>query len=224
MSEVDYQLLHKSIAALDEKCLAVIPNGVDVSWYSNVEFVPKPNTLIFNGALSYDANYDAMVFFLTEIYPRIRQECPQASLSITGKTNGVNLRELPQELEVKFTGYLEDIRPAVAQSWACVVPLRVGGGTRLKILEALALGTPVVSTSKGAEGLQLVPGRDILIADEPTEFANLVINLFGDLKLRETLSLNGKKAVSLIYDWHILGKKFNEFIDFTINKARERII
>jgi glycosyltransferase involved in cell wall biosynthesis len=100
-----------------------------------------------------------------------------------------------------------------------VVPLRVGGGTRLKILEALALGTPVISSSKGAEGLDLVAGRDLLIADEPADFAAAVLRLLHEPALREMLSRNGRRAVEAAYDWPIIGQRFNDFIGMVSARA-----
>jgi len=119
---------------------------------------------------------------------------------------------LPNRDGVVFTGYVDDVRPVVARSWVGIVPLLTGGGTRLKILESLALGTPVVSTSKGAEGLDLVPGRDILIADEPADFADAVLRVLRDASLRETLSGNGRRAVAR-YDWQAIGPEFCDFVE-----------
>ncbi|NJN94931.1 MAG: glycosyltransferase [Anaerolineales bacterium] len=94
-----------------------------------------------------------------------------------------------------------------------IVPLRIGGGTRLKILESLALGTPVIATRKGAEGLDLVPGRDLLVADDPAGFAAAVVRILGDAELRAQLSHNGRQAVEARYDWRMIGQHFNDFIE-----------
>jgi glycosyltransferase involved in cell wall biosynthesis len=172
--------------------------------------------LIYPGALTYHSNLDAMVYFLRESWPIIQKQRPQVRLRITGRTDGVDLARLALTDQVVMTGYLDDIRSAVAQSWICVVPLRAGGGTRLKILESLALGTPVVSTSKGAEGLNLIPGRDILVADEPADFAEAVLNVLQDPVLRETLSRNGRQAVEAKYDWRIIGQQFDDFVETAV--------
>jgi glycosyltransferase involved in cell wall biosynthesis len=195
----------------------VIPNGVDLERLHLGLAKPQINTLIYNGALTFSANYDAMHFFLTEIWPLIHSVIPHVRLKITGRTIGVNLLGLPLDDRVTLTGYLEDIRPAVAGSWACIVPLRVGGGTRLKILEAMALGTPVVSTSKGAEGLIVNPGLDILIADSPTEFADQVVRLMRDPKLHDRISQNGRQLVEKHYGWDVLGQKFTQMLDTLVN-------
>jgi glycosyltransferase involved in cell wall biosynthesis len=174
--------------------------------------LPKPDTLIYSGALTYSANFDAMEFFLNDIFPRVKASHPEVSLRITGGCNGVDVDRLPLDNRVQLTGYLEDIRPTVAQSWGCVVPLRKGGGTRLKILEAMALGTPVVSTAKGAEGLEVTHEQDILIADTPDAFGRTVVRLLNDVNLRARLSANGRKLVEERYSWGSSAQKLEELI------------
>ncbi|MCP4362063.1 MAG: glycosyltransferase [Chloroflexi bacterium] len=193
--------------------VGVIPNGVDTNFYTANDFIkPEPDTLVYSGALTFNANFDAMHFFLQEIFPLIRAKRPNVKLFITGKLDGVPIDRLPDTDGVVFTGYLDDIRPKIAQSWVSIVPLQIGGGTRLKILESLALGTPVVATSKGAEGLDLAPGHDLLIADDPADFAAAVLRLLQDAKLRETLNNNGRLAIKK-YDWHTIGQDFCDFVE-----------
>ncbi len=191
----------------------VIPNGVDVSHYVNEFGQPEPDTMIYSGAMTYFANFDAMDYFLREIFPLIAAKRPNAKLYITGKTGNVPVERLPAYKNVVFTGYLDDIRPAVARSWCSVVPLQLGSGTRLKILEALALGSPVVSTTKGAEGLHLEPERDILIADDPPAFAQAVLRLMDDPALRKRLNENGRKTVVTRYDWGSICQQFTHFVE-----------
>lgn len=190
----------------------IIPNGVDISYYQKDFSNPTPDTIIFTGALTYSANYNAMEFFLRDIFPLIQAKIPAATLTITGQHDGVPIDRLPVRSGVVFSGYVADIRPAIGRSWVSIVPLRIGGGTRLKILESLALGTPVVATSKGAEGLELTPGHDILIADSPAEFASAVLSLLEDSNLRTSLSKNGKDTVFHRYDWQTIGRSFEQFI------------
>jgi len=200
--------------------LEVVPNGVDIESYTGDFGSPVPDTLTFTGVLTYFANFDAIGFFLEEIWPRVRASRPGAKLWITGRTEGVPLERLSLDEGVNFTGYLDDIRPHVARSQVCIVPLRVGGGTRLKILEAMALGTPVVSTSKGAEGLDVTAGQDILIADEPQAFANAVLRLLDDADLRARLSENGRRLVSERYDWREIGTRLNAFLERVTEETR----
>jgi glycosyltransferase involved in cell wall biosynthesis len=221
VSEQDRQALLATVPGCSGR-VAVIPNGVDVERHYPGLAEPQPNTLVFNGALTYYANADAMRFFLTEIMPLIRAQCPDVRLQITGRTAGVDLSGLPLDGRVTLTGYLDDVRPTVAGSWACVVPLRIGGGSRLKILEAMALGTPVVTTSKGAEGLAVTPEHDVLIADEPARFALQTLRLLRDPDLRERLAKNGRLLVEAKYGWEQISRQFCEVIQFLVDAQDKR--
>jgi len=198
----------------------VIPNGADVAHYSSDYGTPEPYTLVYAGALTYHANFDAVDYFLREIYPLIQVKYPKTRLFITGRLDGVAVDQLPGNDGVIFTGYLDDIRPVVARSWVSVVPLRVGGGTRLKILESLALGTPVVTTNKGVEGLNFVSGRDLFVADEPLSFAKAVVRLFEDPALRARSGEAGRQAVKTQYDWQMIGRRFNRFVESVVNSGQ----
>ena len=191
----------------------VIPNGVDVDHYRPGSAVPVPDTLTYTGSLTYSANYDAVAHFLGDIFPHIQADVPGVKFKVTGSTQGVALDNLPSTNHVTFTGYLQDVRPVVARSWACVVPLRTGGGTRLKILEAMALGTPVVSTPKGAEGLEVIDGKHLLIGDTPAEFARQTVRLLREPSLRETLSSHARQLVEEHYDWAKIGDRYFELLE-----------
>jgi sugar transferase (PEP-CTERM/EpsH1 system associated) len=208
--------------APDCRRVAVIPNGVDLDQYKGDFGAPEPGTLVFPGALTFNANFDAMEFFLSEVFPLVKANRPEVILRITGKTNGVPVDRLPLDESVMLTGYLEDVRPTVAQSWACVVPLRVGGGTRLKILEAMALGTPVVSTSKGAEGLEVTHGENILLADTPAEFADAVLRLLNNRALRARLAANGRRLVESQYGWEGIGKKLDQLLRKVVRERKAK--
>jgi sugar transferase (PEP-CTERM/EpsH1 system associated) len=202
--------------------VTVVPNGVDLNWYQGDFGDPEGDTLIFPASLTYFANLDAMEFFLKGVFPRIRFRRPDIILRITGRTDGVLVDRLSLGEGVVLTGYLDDIRPAIVQSWICVVPLRIGGGTRLKILEAMALGTPVVSTSKGAEGLEVTHNEDILIADEPAEFADAVLHLLSDKSLRAKLATNGRRLVEERYSWETCAQKLEQLLSWVVEqKARK---
>jgi glycosyltransferase involved in cell wall biosynthesis len=202
----------------DNVSLCVLPNGVDCQTNRPGLASPVSNSLIYNGALTYSANYDAMQYFLSKVYPRIRQELPEVRLTITGSTDGVDLAGLELDRSVLLSGYVDDVRPLVAGAAACITPIRQGGGTRIKILEAMALGTPVISTSKGAEGLAVTAGRDILIADEPAEFAAQVVRLLRDDVLRQLLTLRARELVEERYDWESIGRRFVDLVE----RAAER--
>ncbi len=199
--------------------VSVIPNGVSLPGPDAVLPPPVPDTLIYTGALSYDANFEAVDFFLREIWPRIRAERPQATFAVTGRADPALIARLPEHPGVIFTGYLPDVRSAVAGSWLSAVALKQGGGTRLKVLESLALGTPVVATRKGAEGLQLTPGRDVLLADDPEAFAQACLRLLRDPALRADLSACGRQAVTR-YDWGGIGQQLLDLVARTAGGGR----
>ena len=198
--------------------IEIVPNGVDCQRNRPGLTRPIPNTLIYSGALTYDANYDAMRYFLAEIYPMIQEQVPDVSLTVTGSTSNVNLAGLPLNESVHLSGYVDDIRPLVASAWICVVPIRKGGGTRLKILEAMALGTPVVTTLKGAEGLDVTHSHDILIANEPKEFASQVLCLLRDPALRRRLAANARRLVERRYDWIRIGQHFVDLVEDVVSE------
>jgi glycosyltransferase involved in cell wall biosynthesis len=154
-----------------------------------------------------------MDHFLRHIFPLIRSRAPEAHLTITGSTEGVAMSRWSTDGRVTFTGYLADIRSKVSDSWVCVVPLRMGGGTRLKILEAMALGTPVVSTSKGAEGLDVEDGKHLLIGDTPEEFAMQTVRVLQEPDLRKSLSSHAIQLVKDKYDWADIGRRFCDLVE-----------
>lgn len=185
--------------------VSVVPNAVDVASYAGAYAPPQPDTLVFSGSLSYAPNYDGLRWFLQEVLPRVQQNVSNVRLRVTGSTQGIDLAGLPSNSAVEYTGYVDDVRPVIAESWAAVVPLWQGAGTRLKILEAMALGTPVVSTSKGAEGLAATPGTEILVQDAPEAFARGVVDLLRSPARRKQLAAAGIDLVRARYDWQVVG-------------------
>jgi len=192
-------------AGCDPARVAIVPNGVPADLLDRRLQPPLPGRLVYPGAVTYGPNLDAVTWLVGQILPGIQAMVPGATLHVTGATTGVAVEELAARPGVRFTGRLQDIHQEVAVSAVCVVPLRIGGGTRLKILEALALGVPVVSTSKGAEGLGLVGGRDLLIADTPEAFAAHVVGVCSDASLRQRLIDAGRRAVAGRFTWDIAG-------------------
>jgi glycosyltransferase involved in cell wall biosynthesis len=203
VSERERQLL--DCAAPQHPPVTIIPNAVHLGDYDDVHETPRPNQLIFAGSFSYSANYDAMCWFVRDVYPLIRARVPDVRLTITGDTAN---RPLPPAPNAVHTGYVEDVRPLVAGAWISVAPIRIGGGTRVKILEAMALGTPVVATSKGAEGLEVTNDAHLLIADTPQLFAQHVVRLLGDADLRSRLARRARELVARRYAWGVIGPRF----------------
>ena len=208
VSEKERQILLQEVSH-DVK-VEVIPNCVDLGTYQAVKELPEPDSLIFTGSLSYQPNYDAMCWFLEEVYPLVRSLVPQARLAITGDHAGL---PLPNADGVTLTGLLPDVRPWIARAWCSVVPIRTGGGTRLKILEAMALHTPVVTTSKGAEGLTLDPGKHVLIADQAHEFADCIVRLLQQPVLRQQLADDAFRLVEARYNWESVLVRYLSLID-----------
>ncbi len=212
VSEVDTAVTRQLLNGLATP-VATVPNGVDCTYNHFEQTTKTAPTLVFNGALTYSVNFASIQHFLATIFPLIRQQVPDVTLTITGSTEGVDLASLPATDNLIFTGFLPDLRPLMHSCSVCVAPLWEGGGTRLKILEAMALGTAVVSTTKGAEGLQVVDGRHLCLADEPVAFAQAVIHLLQDAALCAELTQQARELVEKHYDWQQIGAQFTELIE-----------
>jgi polysaccharide biosynthesis protein PslH len=217
VSEIERQRVEQKYAGSSP--IIVIPNGVEISEEAPTFGPPNRDTLVFSGSLTYDANLDAVQYFLKEVFPLVKAARPEVKLLVTGKIDGVPIDNLPNKEWITFTGYLEDVRPTVATSWINVVPLRKGGGTRLKILEALSLGTPVITTSKGAEGLDLEHQQELLVADSADVFADTILKVLGNYELREQYGQIGRRKVSQKYDWKVIGPVFCDFIEEVVNNG-----
>lgn len=197
VSQQEQTLLRR--VAPDAPTAELLPNCVDAVTLSHVVGTPHPpNTLIFTGAFTYDVNYEAMLWFVGQVWPLIKAAVPDARLVITGDNAG---RPLPPASDVVLTGFIDNIHATIAGADVSIAPIRRGGGTRLKILEAMALGTSVVATSKGAEGLEVEDGKHLLLANTPATFAEAAIRLLTDAAQREELVKNGCQLVKQKYDW-----------------------
>jgi glycosyltransferase involved in cell wall biosynthesis len=200
----------------DPAAIRVVTNGADRELFQR-HGQPLAAQLVYPGSVTYSANLDAVRFFVREVLPLIRKGRPDVSLLVTGATDGIDLSDLRANPAVTFTGRVPDIAGVVAESAACVVPLRIGGGTRLKVLEAMAVGTPVVATDKGAEGLRVTDGRNILIADDPQAFAARVVRVLNDAAFRRRISTAGRRLIERLYTWdragEALGRVLQEAVD-----------
>lgn len=182
--------------------ITVIPNGVDTRLYQPTSRAVGLNSLLFVGNMDYRPNIDAMKNFCEEMLPIIRRSFP-VDLWIVGVNPSPELRQL-EGPGIHITGGVNDLRPYYERSAVCIVPLRAGGGTRLKILEAMALGRPVVSTSIGSEGLGATDGKQLLTADTPESFAAKTIALLTDSQLRDRIIGEARKFVVNHYDWDLI--------------------
>jgi glycosyltransferase involved in cell wall biosynthesis len=195
-SEQERELIARNFPHV--KKIQVIPNCMNMADYKDIHAEAKPNTLIFTGSFRYHANYEAMVWFVREVFPLILEQVPDTHLIITGDHADL---PLPSNRNVTLAGYVDDIKGLIASSTVALAPLWSGGGTRLKILEAMAIGTPVVATTKGAEGLDAITGEHLFVTDEPDKFAKHVINLLADGDLRRKVAGDADRFVREKYDW-----------------------
>jgi polysaccharide biosynthesis protein PslH len=190
----------------------VIPNAADVEYYQPRVTDPPPDgrTVVFFGHLSYFPNIDGVSYFVREIWPRIAETHPKARLKIIGGEAARPLLELAQP-GIELTGFVPDLRPHLAEATAVVVPLRLGGGTRLKIVEAMAMGKAIVSTTLGMEGIEAVPRRDLLVEDQPAAFADAVNRLLAEPSLAACIGQSARELAVQRYAWSGGAKALESF-------------
>jgi sugar transferase (PEP-CTERM/EpsH1 system associated) len=179
----------------------VVPTGVDTQFFQPTASSPAARSLVFTGSMDWLPNEDAMSFFCSEVLPLIRREEPEVTLSIVGRAPTPAVTRLAQQRGVVVTGRVDDVRPHMAEAAVYIVPLRIGGGTRLKIFEAMSMGKAVVSTTIGAEGLPVTDGRHLVLADSPQRFADAVVRLLRDVDQRRALEAAARTLVVERYDW-----------------------
>jgi sugar transferase (PEP-CTERM/EpsH1 system associated) len=199
-----------------------IPTGVDTEYFSPDSARPRaPHELVFTGALDWMPNEDGMAFFALEVLPRIRREIPNATIVVVGRNPTHRLKTLAREQPgVRLVGEVPDVRPYMNSASIFVVPLRIGGGTRLKIYEAMAMAIPVVTTAVGAEGLPVAPGTHALFADDPAEFAAAVVRL---LRAPDEAHAMAQRAATLVrsrFGWDGVAAQFGTICEQTIQSTR----
>jgi glycosyltransferase involved in cell wall biosynthesis len=182
--------------------VAVVANAVNLDYFAPSTTPPEPHTVIFNGTLNYRPNLDAVRYLIDAIWPLVCQRYPDARLTLTGRSDGVDTRSLRRS-GIRFLGEVPDIRPYVSGAAAVAVPIRIGGGTRLKVLEALAMGKPIVSTTIGCEGLAVRDGEHLMIADDPPAIASRICEVFENPTLRDALGQAGRRLVETRYSWEL---------------------
>ena len=209
VSEADALALRQLVPALQP---IVIPNGINVEDYT-LRDTPYDTgraataTLVFTGKMDFRPNIDAALWFAGEIWPRIRAVRPEVQWVIVGQKPVERLLRLNGQNGLVITGAVEDVRPFIAGAAVYVAPLRMGGGTRFKLLEAMALARPIVSTTVGAEGFAVASGRELLLADSPADFAAAVISLLADPARAASLGQAGRAFVQAQYDWSAIVPK-----------------
>lgn len=198
-----------------------IPTGVDTEFFSYGRPV-NSQQVVFCGSMDWMANIDGITYFYEEIWPSIHRAAPDARMKVVGRAPPPQLvnRIRKRSPEWEFTGFVEDVRDHIQGAAAFVIPLRVGGGTRIKAFEAMAMGTPVVSTPVGVEGLPIADGQHYLSANGPSAFADNVIRLLDEPDLRSELSIDARSLVESKYGFRSAAKKFEKICLDTVNRQR----
>lgn len=198
VSEIDKNLLYERYKHPN---IYIIPNGVDTEFFKPLE-IEESNQIVFTGTFSHQPNLDAFLYFVKEIFPLVKEKIKEVKFIAAGKNMPFNIIKLfENEKDIIITGYVDDIRTYIAQAKIFIAPLRIGSGTRLKILQAMAMKKCVISTTIGCEGLEVESNKNIVIRNEPTEFANAIIEYYYDKEKREYIAKNGFNLVREKYEW-----------------------
>jgi glycosyltransferase involved in cell wall biosynthesis len=199
--------------------ISVIPTGVDLSKYPyDPTLRPKGSLVVFTGSMDWQPNIDGVEFFCQEIWPLVLRKVPQARFRIVGRDPHPRVKKLASD-SVKVTGSVPSIVDHLREAAAIVVPLRIGGGTRIKIYEGMAMGKATVSTTVGAEGLDVEHGRDILLEDSPSGFAEAIVTLLQHEDVRHRLE-TGAVATARKHDWSVITPRFVDVLQTTIDVAQ----
>lgn len=221
MSEADRTTVRRWYGRTD---VLVSPNGIDVQTYQPLaaSVADTKSEILFTGYMAYTPNHDGAQWFCRDVLPLVHRQMPEAHFTIMGRSPKPEVAALASE-RVTVTGEVPDALPYFRRAAVCVVPLRMGSGTRLKILEAFALGKAVVSTTVGAEGLEVVPGQHLLIADDPPSFAAAVVRVLQDADLRERLGRAGRELVEQRYDWRQIVREIERTYETALGLKADRL-
>jgi|SRR5579859_608339 len=217
VSENDREVFAKF---LDPQKLTVIPTGADMEFFQPTTDKEMPDSLVFTGSMDWLPNEDGIFYFANEILPLIRQQVPGVTLCIIGRKPSRRLQDLAARLHnIQLTGWVEDVRPYLAERAVFIVPLRIGGGTRLKIFEAMSMAKAVVSTSIGAEGLPVKGGEHILLADNPARFAECTVRLLTNAPQRLKLGQAARHLVEENYSWDTVSRSFAQVLQNVVERT-----
>ena len=208
VSDADGATFERLYPGALQRPVQVVKTGVDTAFFTPIADSERRAHLVFTGSMDWLPNEDGMLWFVREILPHIRAEEPDVTLSIIGRAPTPAVRRLAEQAGIEVTGRVDDVRPHVAAGDVYIVPLRIGGGTRLKIFEAMSMAKAVVSTTVGAEGLPVTHGKDIVIADEPAQFAERTVQLVRDAATRRQLETAARRLVVDHYDWSAVAHDF----------------
>ena len=205
--------------------ISVLPNGVDLQYFSPMQVTRRPFNVVFSGKMSYHANVATALYLHQQIMPLIWQQRPEATLTIVGSKPPKVLQALASDSRVEVTGYVDDLRPYVSRAEVMLSPMVYSVGIQNKVLEALALGTPVVVASQAAAALGTVAGRDLLVAASAQEFANATLRLMDDAALRLSLSQHGRAYVEEQHDWQKVTQRLTHVYERAIAAhTKERVV
>ncbi len=191
----------------------VIDNGVDTSYFKSKNCERLTNELVFTGSMDWRPNQDAVIYFANEIFPMVKETVNDIKFTIVGRKPPSKVKELEKIEGITVTGTVDDVRPYIDRANLYIVPLRIGGGSRLKILEAMSMQKAVISTAIGAEGLNIEDNKNIILKDSPSEFSKGIIELLKNNDLRNSLESEGRRLVEEEYDWQQLGVRYNNYIN-----------
>jgi sugar transferase (PEP-CTERM/EpsH1 system associated) len=221
VSDADGQTFERLYPGALRSPVHVVNTGVDTQYFAPLTEVPaRRSHIVFTGSMDWLPNEDGMSYFVREILPLIRRAEPDATLSIIGRSPTPAVRRLAEERRIAVTGSVDDVRPHIAAGSVYVVPLRIGGGTRLKIFEAMGMAKAVVSTTIGAEGLPVTDGTDIVLADEPGTFANAVVGLIREDERRQRIEQAARRLVVERYDWSAVAQDFEDALARAVTGER----
>jgi len=199
----------------------VVPTGVDTDYFAPSPSGPDSREMVFTGSMDWLPNEDAMVFFCRDVLPIIRAQEPAVRLTIVGRAPTPAVKRLADAAFVQVTGRVDDVRPYMKDAAVYVVPLRIGGGTRLKIFEAMAMGKAVVSTTVGAEGLPVTSGDHVMLADDPRTFADAVVRLMRNVDRRREIEAAARALVVERYDWSAVAGELETALErFALRQAQ----
>lgn len=219
VSEDDARLLREEFKLTN--VVGAVPTGVDLDFFQLSAAPRTPRSLVFLGSMDWMPNIDGCCWFADEIWPLVKRKFPDTTLTIVGRKPVPKVQELAtRDASIRVTGTVDDVRPHLAAGEVMVVPLRVGGGTRIKIFEAMATGIPCVSTRIGAEGLPVNHGEHIALADTPADFAREICALFENPGRRQALGQNARTLVEQNFGWPSINAVFELFCRETVQAAR----
>jgi glycosyltransferase involved in cell wall biosynthesis len=201
--------------------MSILPNGVDIEYFYPNQAIQKDDlTIIFSGKMSYHANITMVLYLVERVMPYVWHAIPNTKLYIVGKDPSSEIMALSKHPEIVVTGTVKDLRPYLWKATLAVVPLIYGAGSQLKLLEAMACGLPVVATPRAALPLATNPGKDLLLAEDPKEFANAVLNLLTSSSKRDQVASSGLEYVQRNHNWHDISGKLEKIYSETIYRQK----